>query len=48
MLKDDALDTETTEDIRTAVSTIQRRSEGLLHFVEAYRDHHPRTKRRSL
>ena len=38
MLKDDALDAETTEDIRTAVSTIQRRSEGLLHFVEAYRD----------
>ena len=38
MLKDDALDAESTEDIRTAVSTIQRRSEGLLHFVEAYRD----------
>ncbi len=38
MLKDDALDAETTEDIRTAVGTIQRRSEGLLHFVEAYRD----------
>ena len=38
MLKDDTLDAETTEDIRTAVSTIQRRSEGLLHFVESYRD----------
>ena len=38
MLKDDPLDAETTEDIRTAVSTIQRRSEGLLHFVESYRD----------
>ena len=38
MLKDDGLDAETTEDIRIAVSTIQRRSEGLLHFVEAYRD----------
>ena len=38
MLKDDALNAENTEDIRTAVSTIQRRSEGLLHFVEAYRD----------
>ncbi len=38
MLKDDSLDAESTEDIRTAVSTIQRRSEGLLHFVEAYRD----------
>ena len=38
MLKDDAPNAETTEDIRTAVSTIQRRSKGLLHFVEAYRD----------
>jgi len=38
MLTDDALDAETTADIRTAVSTIQRRSEGLLHFVEAYRE----------
>jgi signal transduction histidine kinase len=38
MLGDDDLDTETTDDIRTAVSTIQRRSEGLLHFVEAYRN----------
>ena len=38
MLKDDSLDAEATEDIRVAVSTIQRRSEGLLHFVEAYRD----------
>ncbi|NKB71579.1 MAG: GHKL domain-containing protein [Candidatus Latescibacteria bacterium] len=30
-------DAETSADIRTAVATIQRRSEGLLHFVEAYR-----------
>lgn len=37
MLKEDILDAEATEDIRNAVSTIQRRSEGLLHFVEAYR-----------
>ena len=37
MLKEDILDAEATEDIRSAVSTIQRRSEGLLHFVEAYR-----------
>lgn len=37
MLKEDVLDAEATEDIRSAVSTIQRRSEGLLHFVEAYR-----------
>ena len=37
MLQADALDAEATEDIRSAVSTIQRRSEGLLHFVEAYR-----------
>ncbi len=37
MLVTQTLDDETTDDIRTAVSTIQRRSEGLLHFVEAYR-----------
>ena len=37
MLQEDVLDAEATEDIRSAVSTIQRRSEGLLHFVEAYR-----------
>ena len=37
MLKEDGLDGETAEDIRTAVGTIQRRSEGLLQFVEAYR-----------
>ena len=38
MLERDDADAETAEDIRTAVSTIQRRSEGFLHFVEAYRD----------
>ena len=37
MLQEDDPDAEATEDIRSAVSTIQRRSEGLLHFVEAYR-----------
>ena len=29
--------TETSEDIRSAVETIRKRSEGLLHFVENYR-----------
>ncbi len=38
MLKDAPLNAETTEDIRTAVGTIQHRSESLLHFVAAYRD----------
>ena len=38
LLKKDDLDTETTDDIRTAVNTIRRRSEGLLHFVDAYRN----------
>jgi len=37
MLGNDELDGVSTEDIRTAVHTIQRRSQGLLHFVEAYR-----------
>ena len=37
MLKEGGLDGETDEDIRTAVGTIQRRSEGLLQFVETYR-----------
>ena len=37
MLKEGDLDGETAEDIRTAVGTIQRRSEGLMQFVEAYR-----------
>jgi signal transduction histidine kinase len=32
-----ALDEETVEDIRAALNSIQRRSEGLLHFVETYR-----------
>lgn len=38
MLEDGNPDAETTDDIRTAITTIERRSEGLLHFVEAYRD----------
>ncbi len=37
MLKEGGPDGETAEDIRTAVGTIQRRSEGLLQFVETYR-----------
>ena len=37
MLKEGDLDGETAGDIRTAVGTIQRRSEGLLQFVETYR-----------
>ena len=37
MLKDGGHDGETAGDIRTAVGTIQRRSEGLLQFVETYR-----------
>ena len=37
MLKEGGLDGETAGDIRTAVGTIQRRSEGLLQFVETYR-----------
>lgn len=32
------LDTEVAQDVREAVQTIQKRSEGLLHFVEAYRN----------
>ncbi len=32
------IDTETFEDVNSAISTINRRSEGLLHFVEAYRN----------
>jgi nitrogen fixation/metabolism regulation signal transduction histidine kinase len=31
------LDEETMEDVNTAMSTIQRRSEGLIHFVDTYR-----------
>jgi len=31
------LDKETTEDVKSAVETIHKRSEGLLHFVEKYR-----------
>ena len=37
LLRQEPLDTETSGDVRDAVQTIQRRSEGLLHFVEAYR-----------
>lgn len=32
------LNLETTEDIRQAVATIEKRSNGLLHFTEAYRN----------
>jgi len=32
------LDAETIHDVQSAVYTIQKRSEGLLHFVEAYRN----------
>lgn len=35
--KFNTFDAETTEDIRTAVRAIQKRSEGLLHFTETYR-----------
>lgn len=38
LLELDTPDADTAQDIRTAVSTIERRSEGLLHFVESYRD----------
>jgi nitrogen fixation/metabolism regulation signal transduction histidine kinase len=33
----DSIDDETVDDIRGAVQTIEKRSEGLLHFVESYR-----------
>ncbi len=32
------VDEETMEDVNTAMSTIQRRSEGLIHFVDTYRN----------
>lgn len=32
------LDTETFDDINSAVNTIQKRSEGLIHFVNSYRN----------
>ena len=35
---DEEMPTETIEDIGGALGTIQKRSEGLLHFVEAYRN----------
>jgi nitrogen fixation/metabolism regulation signal transduction histidine kinase len=34
----DALPAEAIEDIRRALQTIEKRSQGLLHFVDAYRD----------
>lgn len=33
-----AVDSETLGDVRSAVQTIQKRSEGLLHFVDSYRN----------
>lgn len=33
-----AVDLETLADVRSAVQTIQKRSEGLLHFVDSYRN----------
>lgn len=36
--EDTPLDAETIEDMRTAVATIEKRSEGLIHFVENYRN----------
>ena len=38
MLKSETLDPNSATDVRDAVHTIHRRSEGLLHFVNAYRD----------
>ena len=38
LLGTDHLETESLPDVRDAVQTIHRRSEGLLHFVDAYRD----------
>ena len=35
--KNGSVDRETIDDIRGAVQTIERRSQGLLHFVESYR-----------
>ena len=37
LLQQEALDGEEVTDVRTAVHTIRRRSQGLLHFVDAYR-----------
>lgn len=37
LLQQEALDGEEVADVRTAVDTIRRRSQGLLHFVDAYR-----------
>ncbi len=38
LLQREALAGEDVADVRTAVHTIHRRSQGLLHFVDAYRD----------
>ena len=37
LLKTDSVELDNINDIRSAVSTIHKRSEGLLHFVETYR-----------
>jgi nitrogen fixation/metabolism regulation signal transduction histidine kinase len=36
--KDEGVDSETLNDINQALHTIQKRSQGLLHFVDAYRN----------
>jgi two-component system nitrogen regulation sensor histidine kinase NtrY len=38
MTSDSESDQETLDDIRQAIKTIQKRSQGLLHFVDAYRN----------
>lgn len=38
MLEDDVADSESITDMRDAVGAINKRSQGLLHFTEAYRD----------
>ncbi len=37
-ISDEVISAETKDDMRGALQTIQRRSEGLLHFVDAYRN----------
>lgn len=37
LLKSDSVEIKNIDDVRSAVGTIQKRSKGLLHFVESYR-----------
>jgi len=37
LLRPDSVEIESIDDIRNGISTIKKRSEGLLHFVESYR-----------